>query len=613
MADDFDPGIEGLTRFRRIGSGGFATVYVAWEDAFSRWVAVKVLDELDEAAGRRFARERALMGQSSGHPNVITPMRFGFTNAGQPYLVMQFMEGGSLQDAIDRGNLFPWRDAVDLIRPIAEALGDSHDAGILHKDVKPANILLARNGNPGLTDFGIAGVRDSTVTQMAFTFAHSPPETFADGSDVRDERSDLYSLGSTLYTIITGHPPFDRAGDESQLALLNRIANHPVPPTGENPMLDQFLAWALAKDPAQRPQDAQQFIDGLDRVLAGDEASPDAGRFAGTLSATGPAGTSEPTRVAVRSGAGAETAHAAQGGGAGGAVTRDGWADAGANPAGARRRRSDLVGWAVALVALLGVGAAAWFAFGPDPTDDGAVDASTSVLDETAGPTSTPASPTSDPPDSGVGEAADGDGAVQPPEVQRTILLLQSGTAVQTAVMGEVVLPSTSVSEGGFTVENCESQLIGLQGAFGGGELPRLRDEIAEYPSGSPAGYTDPAGSNRGFRERLDAYVDQFEQGYRACIDGGSFTPVGAYVLGGWASIGSFLCVTEVVTTLNLPDGTGEACPVPDELGTCTRLLAPLLDDFFNAFPDLKPDAGAVCQAAATNDEALLAELAAAG
>ncbi|MCP4225085.1 MAG: protein kinase, partial [Actinomycetia bacterium] len=110
MADDNDPGIDGLTRFRRIGSGGFSTVYVAWEAVFSRWVAVKVLQDLDEAAHRRFDRERSLMGRSSGHPNVITPIRSGLTSKGRPYLVMQYMEGGSLEDIIKRGEVLPWRE-----------------------------------------------------------------------------------------------------------------------------------------------------------------------------------------------------------------------------------------------------------------------------------------------------------------------------------------------------------------------------------------------------------------------------------------------------------------------------------------------------------------------
>lgn len=607
MTDEFDPGIEGLTDFRRIGSGGFSTVYVAWEEAFSRRVAVKILDQLDEATGRRFARERTLMGQSSGHPNVITPIRFGLTTSDKPFLVMQFMEGGSLQDTVDRGELVPWRQAVALIRPIAEALGDSHDAGILHKDVKPANILLARNGTPSLTDFGIASARDATVTQMSFTFAHAPPETFSDDTDVRDERSDLYSLASTLHTIVAGRPPFIRGRDDSQLALLNRIAHHPVPPTGEDPLLDEFLSWAMAKDPAQRPQTAAEFVDGLDRVVAGDDLtslrSLDTVIRSPLEHERSPAETVRPDEPP---GPDLTASEGADGNRAG--TEDDGWPESRVGRAASRRRWIDVAGWAVALLAVIGAGAAGWFAFGPDgPTDEASNGSPTSPGSAGEQEAVDPASPTSDPPSSS--EAADGDGSIPPPEVQQARLLLQPGTDVATVIQTDVVLPSTSVSDGGFTPDNCESQLVGLQAAFGGAELTGLRDEIAQYPSGAPEGYTDPAGGDRGFRERLDAFIDQVDAGYRRCVDRVTITPVGPYVLAGWTSIRSFLCITGVVPAVPLPDGTDAQCPASDELDLCTRLLTPLLDEFFAAFPDVRPDPGASCQAAAANDEALLAEL----
>ena len=615
MADDFDPGIEGLSEFRRIGSGGFSTVYAAWESAFSRWVAVKVLDELDETASRRFARERALMGQSSGHPNVITPIRFGFTTGGKPYLVMQFMEGGSLQDVVDRGERIPWRRAVGLIRPIAEALGDSHDAGILHKDVKPANILLARNGTPSLTDFGIASARDSTVTQMSFTFAHAPPETFSDEADVRDERSDLYSLASTLYTIVAGRPPFAADGNDAPLALMSRIAHQAVAPTGVDPTLDRFLSWALAKDPGQRPQSAREFVDGLDGVLAG--AAP----------ATEPPGAqpSEPTIVRspaehrTSSGPTVTDGRDASGrpfGAPAVAVATSaevGWSHVGPSETRPSRRGAAILSWVVAALAVLGAGVAAWYAFGRGPGDERATDTSTPGSEQGTEASTAPFSPTTDPPPAGGdeegGDALGGEAATRPAEVEQTILLLQPDTAVFTVVDGEVVLPSTSISDGGFSADNCESQLVGLQAAFGGAELSRLRGEIAEFPAGAPEGYDDPAGLDRGFRERLDAYADQFDAGYRSCIEVGTFTPVGPYVLGGWASIRALLCTTEVLPRMTLPDGSEQTCPAADEIELCTRMVAPLLGDFFSAFPTLAPDPGEVCRAAAADDRDLLDEL----
>ncbi|MEM9566546.1 MAG: serine/threonine-protein kinase, partial [Actinomycetota bacterium] len=272
MAADYDPGIDGLSQFRVIGRGGFSTVYAAWEAEFSRHVAVKVLHHLDEAAGHRFDRERSLMGRTSGHPNVITPIRSGRTADGAPYLVMQYLEGGSLQDLVKRGEIVPWPEAVALLRPIAEALGHSHAAGILHKDVKPANILLAANGTASLSDFGIAGVLGSTATETAFTFAHTPPEAFVGAGDRRDERSDLYSLASTLYTIVVGRSPFAATTEEEEAlpSWMYRVANVPVEPTGLDADLDDFLVRSLAKPPDDRPQSATEFLAGLDRLLRTD-------------------------------------------------------------------------------------------------------------------------------------------------------------------------------------------------------------------------------------------------------------------------------------------------------------------------------------------------------
>lgn len=589
MSGDIDPGIEGLTRFQRVGSGGFSTVFVAWEEEFSRWVAVKIFHDLDETAGRRFSRERSLMGQSSGHPNVITPIRSGVTADGKPYLVMQFMEGGSLQDLINRGQLLPWRDAIAVIRPIAEALGDSHQAGILHKDVKPANILLARNGTPSLTDFGIATVRGTTATQTAFTFSHAPPETFAGGRDARDERSDLYSLASTLFAIVAGRSPFADAEDDSQLAWLHRVVNNPVPTLGVDEGLDRFLAWAMAKNPDDRPQDARQFVDGLDRVLAG--------RFGGTAAATvverSPILDDRlPTGPTLDPGVAADEGHPPH------LEPDDG------------RPRATAAGWAVALLALVALGGAVWFALLRDPGDEaagGSTDASGQETDGDGSTSSLPGTPVDG--GSGDGTTSD-DGAAPPAEVQQAIILFQDPDSDVRTLVTEGVLPGTAISDGGFTFRSCETQLVGLQAAFGGVELTQLRDEIARWPAGAPDGYVDPGRGDRGFRERLEAYVAQTENGYRDCLDRADIAPVGSQVLGGWASMQSFLCVTGVAAQVTMADGSVVDCPVTGEQELCARILDPLLDDFFRAFPDSRPDAGASCRAAMEDDPAQFATLA---
>ena len=291
---DLDVGIPDLEQFTEIGSGGFASVYAAWDAGFRRWVAVKILHNLDDDGRRRFDRERGLMGQFDDHPNIVTPYGFGYTTNRSPYLVMEYLRGGSLEDLIEKRGPLPVDQAIGFVAPIAGALERAHDAGVLHRDVKPANILLSADGLPKLTDFGIATLREVTSTQIAYSLAHSPPETFATGRDERDERSDLYSLASTLFNLVTGRTPFQVANVDSQLAHMQRIATFPVPKTGlGNLALDEFLAWALAKAPTERPQTAAQFRNSLAKIARPAQLSP-ASPPTGALGITSPADVSAP-------------------------------------------------------------------------------------------------------------------------------------------------------------------------------------------------------------------------------------------------------------------------------------------------------------------------------
>ncbi len=276
MPGEVDLGIDELSRFTVIGTGGFSTVYAAWDEGFRRWVAVKLLHSLDEAGQRRFAREREIMGQLSSHPNVIMPFRAGYTANGAPFLVMELVEGGSLQDLVDEHGRVPWPDAIDYVLGATTALGYAHDRDILHRDVKPANILLA-DDVPKLTDFGIAAIRESTASQVAYTLAHCPPEAFASGRDTRDERSDLYSMASTLYCLLGGRPPFDIDEPDSQHAYMFRIIEHSIPelpPDAAPEQLRAFLRAALAKDPDERPQTAAEFMSELARIRSLSSAEP---------------------------------------------------------------------------------------------------------------------------------------------------------------------------------------------------------------------------------------------------------------------------------------------------------------------------------------------------
>jgi len=280
-----DPAIDGLSSFAVIGRGGFSTVYAARDDKFNRLVAVKVLHDLDDQGRRWFDREQALMGELSDHPNIITPFRSGHTGDGSPYMVMELVAGGSLEDRLRRHGPLPWDEVVGYGIEVSDALEHAHQAGVLHRDLKPANILASRRGAK-LTDFGIAAIRSatSTASELALTLAHCPPEAFAHGRDERDERSDVYSLASTLLTLIAGRPPFDAAPTpdgaspaDSTPAYLLRIADQAVPRLGPDrapAALDDLLATAMAKDPNQRPPSAAAFGAALRSVVVAGAGHP---------------------------------------------------------------------------------------------------------------------------------------------------------------------------------------------------------------------------------------------------------------------------------------------------------------------------------------------------
>ena len=294
MADVVDLEMEGLSRFRVIGTGGFATVYAAWDDTFRRWVAVKVLPKLDDDGRRRFDRERALMGQLDTHPNVVTPYRSGYTAAGDGFLVMEYVDGDSLETVLGRRGSLGLDESIGYLLPIVDAVDAGHRRGILHLDIKPANILLTADGVPKLADFGIGATRDATTTAAAFTLAHAPPESFADGFDRQDERSDLYALASTLYTLVRGRSPFSAAGQDSVRAHLMRILTHAPPPIGR-PDLDDFFAIGLAKDPADRHQSAAELRSALDALSS---SPPPRSASVATARPVGPAPSFTPPRPA---------------------------------------------------------------------------------------------------------------------------------------------------------------------------------------------------------------------------------------------------------------------------------------------------------------------------
>ncbi len=256
--------LEGLQELTEIGRGGFGVVYRAHETDLNRTVAVKVLNEASaDLAQKRLDRERRAMGVLSGHPNIVTIYRTG-TTGGSPYLVMEFLGGGSLADRLHHGPPIPWQEAVNIGTSLADAIDAAHRAGVFHRDIKPANVLLSDTGVPKLGDFGIANVEAVSQTSgvMKATVAHAPPEVL--GGSEGDARSDIYSLASTMYELITGRPAFVRPEDTSPVPVMMRITSEAVPdvdPAICPPAVTRCLQQAMAKDPAHRPATAADFRD----------------------------------------------------------------------------------------------------------------------------------------------------------------------------------------------------------------------------------------------------------------------------------------------------------------------------------------------------------------
>ena len=261
MADEPSASIPGYRDLVAIGRGGSSVVYRAWQERFERHVAVKVLSgEFDDAASRRFVREMRLTGRLTGHPHVVTALDAGTTASGQPFMATDLYEQGSLQDRLNASGPLPAVEAAAIGAKIAGALADAHALGIVHRDVKPSNILISRFGEPALADFGVAvapGSPSGMTSGNAFTPVHVAPETIAGAKP--SPAGDVYSLGSTLYHLLAGEPPFFRADSPEIFALLFRIVNEPPPELNcpELPALLTVIRAAMAKHPAARPGTAQ--------------------------------------------------------------------------------------------------------------------------------------------------------------------------------------------------------------------------------------------------------------------------------------------------------------------------------------------------------------------
>jgi serine/threonine protein kinase len=266
-----------------LGRGAMGHVYLAWSAPLRRHVALKVLlpEVRDDPEARRRLKQEALTVSLLSHPSIVGIHDYS-VSGDRAYLAVDLVDGGTLADLLTHP--LPLREVVRLLAPVAAALDHAHSRGVLHRDVKPSNILLTRDGRPVLADFGLLKVAGSTTTEVGTVIGtphYMAPEQAA-GAPI-DGRADVYALGVVAYQALTGVLPFDR---ESAIALLMaHVHDAPPPPRSIAPWLsvdvERALLAALSKAPDERPATAGEFI----RLLATSGASA-AGGWARLRAAT---------------------------------------------------------------------------------------------------------------------------------------------------------------------------------------------------------------------------------------------------------------------------------------------------------------------------------------
>ncbi|MET0420595.1 MAG: protein kinase [Acidimicrobiia bacterium] len=282
-----------------LARGGMATVWVADDPLLSRRVAVKILraDLAEDDATRARFRNEAIAAARLNHPNIVATFDTG-DDDGTAYIVMELVEGTNLRHLLDERGTFPTADVVRIGREIADALDAAHEAGLVHRDVKPANVLVPPTGAVKVTDFGIAkatGADELTRTGTVMgTAKYLAPEQVNGRS--ADARTDVYALGLLLYEMCCGHPPF--GGETDVATAMARLTTSPPSIRAERPdvppALDDLVHRCLARDPAKRFASAAAVRHALD--IVGGTVAP---RHRPAAAATPPAAPRPPTSAST--------------------------------------------------------------------------------------------------------------------------------------------------------------------------------------------------------------------------------------------------------------------------------------------------------------------------